>query len=323
MDTGIDGIDVLYDVLCIGEMVIDFTPGREEASYIRHAGGAPANVAISVARMGGKAAFCGRVGDDLFGGYLLGVLRDNGVVLCGGGPTADAVTTMTFVTLTADGNRSFTFAQKTGAHLFLKEEDITADMIKRTRIVHTGSSILCGGTAPAAALRAVTLAKEQGRLVSFDLNYRALQWKSPKDCHDQVAKILPFVDCLKVSNEEAFLFGGEEELPNIMRQFDIPLLVLTRGAGPGTVFFNNKRWHRPSVRSGAVDTTGAGDAFWGVFLHTLVSRGVVTREDIAEPYLVEALKRAMAAGELAILKPGAIDSLPAKQQVDEALALYE
>ncbi|MDR1389917.1 MAG: carbohydrate kinase [Treponema sp.] len=314
----------MIDILSIGEAVIDFMPGGEEASYVRHAGGAPANLAIQAARMGGKAAFCGKVGDDLFGEYLLRVLRDNGVELwCVKNTTSDAVTTMTFVTLGADGNRSFTFAQKTGAHLFLREDDISADMTASAKVVHSGSSVLCGGTAPQAVLGAVSRAKVQGRLVSFDLNYRALQWKKPSDCYEAVVKILPFVDFLKVSNEELFLLGGEEDLPALMKRFDIPLVVLTRGAGPASVFFGGKTYHRSSTQCDAVDTTAAGDAFWGVFLYTLVSRGVVTRNDVREALLVDALRRAVAAGELAVQKRGAIASLPTKQQVDEALALYE
>ncbi|MDR2209968.1 MAG: carbohydrate kinase [Spirochaetaceae bacterium] len=316
-------MDTAADILCIGEIVIDFTPGREEASYVRHAGGAPANVAIAFSRMGGRAAFCGKVGDDLFGEYLLGVLRDNHVLVWCGEPAKEAVTTMTFVSLTAGGNRSFTFAQKTGAHLFLDKTDITPAMLQRVKLVHTGSSILAGGTAPEAILHALKMAATKGLLVSFDLNYRALQWKSPQDCRDQVAAVLPYVDFLKVSNEESFLFGGDQELPRIMEQYDIPLLVLTRGAGPSSVFWKGQEWQRPSVRKNAVDTTGAGDAFWGTFLYTLLSAGVQKREDLCEACITGALRYGVAAGELAILKPGAIPSLPLKTEVEEALALYE
>ncbi|MDR2663225.1 MAG: carbohydrate kinase [Treponema sp.] len=316
-------MDTPADILCIGEIVIDFTPGGEEASYIRHAGGAPANVAIAFSRMGGRSAFCGKVGDDLFGEYLLGVLRDNGVLVWCGEPAKDAVTTMTFVTLTADGNRSFTFAQKTGAHLFLNKADITPEMIQKVSLVHTGSSTLAGGTAPEAVLYALKTAQDHKVPVSFDLNYRALQWKSPEDCRDQVLKILPYVDFLKVSNEESFLFGGDRELARIMEDYDISLLVLTRGPGPSSVFWNGREWQRPSVRKNAVDTTGAGDAFWGTFLYTLLSEGVRKREDLSEASIAKALRCGVAAGELAILKPGAIPSLPLKREVEEALALYE
>jgi sugar/nucleoside kinase (ribokinase family) len=183
--------------------------------------------------------------------------------------------------------------------------------------------MLAGGTAPEAVLYAVKTAKEQGLLVSFDLNYRALQWKSPEDCRDQVVTILPYVDFLKISNEESFLFGGDGELSRVMEQYDIPLLVLTRGPGPSSVFWNGREWRRPSVRKNAVDTTGAGDAFWGTFLYTLLSEGVQKREDLSEACIAASLRYGVAAGELAILKPGAIPSLPLRAEVEEALALYE
>ena len=313
----------MVDILCIGEVVIDFTPGQEKASYICHAGGAPANVAISFNRMGGSSAFCGKVGDDLFGEYLLGVLRDNNVQLWGTEPTKDAVTTMTFVTLTSDGNRSFTFAQKQGAHLFLEKTDITPDMIQSVKLVHTGSSILTGGTAPEAILYALNMAKENNILVSFDLNYRALQWNNPEDCYNQVIKLLPYIDFLKISNEESFLFGGDGMLPQIIDRFDIPLVVLTRGAGISSVFWNKQEWQQPSLGKTAVDTTGAGDAFWGAFLYVLISDGVWGKEDLNETRIIKALKYGVTAGELAVLRKGAIASLPTKVEVEEALKFYD
>ncbi len=310
------------DILSIGEIVIDFTPGREDSSYIRHPGGAPANVAVCFARMGGCSAFCGKVGNDLFGEYLMNVLRDNGVQLKCGAPTNDAVTTMTFVTLADDGNRSFTFAQKTGAHLFLKDSDITPEIIINSKLVHTGSSMLAGGSSPGAVLRAMKLAKKNRIPVSFDLNFRALQWTKPERCREAVYKILPYVDLLKVSDEEVFLLGGEEMIFKVMEKYDVSLTALTKGEKENIVFWNEQEIRRHPVPQKAVDSTGAGDAFWGVFLYSLVSQGFRTRRDLSVVMLEKALKYGVAAGGLAVQKQGAVNSMPSKSEIEEVLPLY-
>lgn len=127
------------DLYSIGEMVIDFIPGSEEASYIRKAGGAPANVAFAAQRNGLEAGMCCSVGDDDFGRFLMQTLEDNHVRALHPQLCTEAVTTMAFVTLAADGDRSFTFARKPGADMFLREEDVKEDDIRESVIVHAGS----------------------------------------------------------------------------------------------------------------------------------------------------------------------------------------
>ena len=112
------------DLYSIGEMLIDFTPGGEPASYVRNPGGAPANAAIAVVRSGLSAGLCTSVGDDDFGRFLVKTLEDNGVRAINPRLCGEAVTTLAFVTLAPDGNRSFTFARKPGADMFLREEDV-------------------------------------------------------------------------------------------------------------------------------------------------------------------------------------------------------
>ena len=112
------------DLYSIGEMLIDFVPGSEPGSYIRNAGGAPANLAIADARNGLETAMCCSVGDDAFGRFLLATLKENGVRCVRQTPCREAVTTMAFITLSEAGERSFTFARKPGADMFIREEDV-------------------------------------------------------------------------------------------------------------------------------------------------------------------------------------------------------
>ena len=119
-------------LICVGEMVIDFLPGTEEGSYIRKAGGAPANVAVAVARNGLEVGFCGRVGNDDFGRFLVKTLEDNHVAVTCPKLVDEAITTMAFVSLDENGDRSFTFARKPGADMFLTREDVDGAGVKTT-----------------------------------------------------------------------------------------------------------------------------------------------------------------------------------------------
>ena len=155
----------MTDVYSIGEMVIDFIPGSEPESYIRNAGGAPANVAIAIVKNGLTSSMCCKVGDDDFGRFLMKTLEDNGVKIACPQLCKDAVTTMAFVTLADDGNRSFTFARKPGADMFLSEEDVKEEDIDESVIVHAGSCSLSAQPVAKATIKALRIAHEKEKIV--------------------------------------------------------------------------------------------------------------------------------------------------------------
>ena len=196
------------DIVCVGEMLIDFLPGEENGVYIRKAGGAPANVAVAMARNGLNVGFCGTMGNDDFGRFLVNTLEENQVkVLC---PDLldEAVTTMAFVSLDATGNRSFTFARKPGADMLLTRELVDKAQVETASVVHAGSVSLSKEPAADATVYAMKQAKVNGKLVSFDLNYRNLLWDDDKNaCAAAVQNILPTVDFLKISDEEEDMLG--------------------------------------------------------------------------------------------------------------------
>ena len=155
------------DLYSIGEMVIDFIPGSEPASYIRKAGGAPANVAIAVRKNGLGASMCSKVGDDDFGRFLVDTLKEYDVKVACPELCKDAITTMAFVTLADDGDRRFTFARKPGADMMLREEEVLESDIDDSAIVHAGSCSLSAQPVASATVRALRLRHEHGKLVSF------------------------------------------------------------------------------------------------------------------------------------------------------------
>lgn len=304
-------------ILCVGEMVIDFLPGAEKDSYIRKAGGAPANVAVAAARQGCSAGFCGMVGDDDFGHFLMDTLKANGVEQCVGEMTREATTTMTFVTLDADGDRSFTFARKPGADMLLTRAHIRPELLCAADAVHAGSCSLSRDPAADATAFALREAHRLGKLVSFDVNYRDLMWGGDVNAAaSSVREILPCVDFLKISEEEADMFGGEAQLPALMLENNITLLIETLGSRGALCHWNGETLHVEARKANCVDTCGAGDAFWGSFLSTLLLGGVRSPKELTREKLLNAMQRGNVAGWLCVQKKGAIESLPTAQEIE-------
>lgn len=309
------------DAIFIGEMLIDFTPGREPASYIRNAGGAPANACVAAARNGLQTGFLGKLGNDDFGRFLVCTLKENSVsVLC---PelSDEAVTTLAFVTLYENGERSFTFARKPGADILLSKKDIDAANLSNTRLVHAGSFGLSQEPSRCATKYALKRAKELGKLVSFDINYRDTVWESEDACKKEVDSILEYVDLLKISEEELGFVDGEENIPHIMEKYKITAVIETLGASGAKYFFAGKEAMIKGYRVPAVDATGAGDAFWGGFLSKILEdKKLLSPSDITEDLVHSALVYGNAAGGLCVQKPGGIPALPTKAAVKTFLA---
>lgn len=308
------------DIYSIGEMVIDFIPGEEAGSYIRNAGGAPANVAIAAARNGLDTGMCCKVGADDFGKFLMETLKAEGVRVMCEKLCEEATTTMAFVSLKEDGERSFTFARKPGADMFLKEFEVLEEDIASTRVIHAGSCSLSAEPVASATRKALLLGHEMGKLVSFDINYRNLMWKDDKDsCTKAVQEILPYVDILKISEEEVDMVGGEGNIQTLMKAKDLTAVILTLGSKGAKVFFKDRVFQIEGKKVKAVDATGAGDAFWGGFLSSILLQGVTKPEEITEPILRKAMEYGNISGALCVQKKGAISSLPTREEIEKIM----
>lgn len=310
------------DFITIGEMVIDFIPGQEEASYIRNAGGAPANVAIAAARNGLEAGIYCKVGDDDFGRFLLKTLRENNVTPLAPEMTKEAITTMAFVSLDENNDRSFTFARKPGADMMLDKSEIKNEDLKTCRIIQAGSCSLSAGKAVEATEYAMARAHELGKLVGFDINYRNLMWNDDKEaCTREVLSILKYVDFLKLSDEEIDMVGGHDNVLNIMKEYDIAAAVLTLGGGGAELFYDGQSYVVPGYRVDHVaDTTGAGDAFWGGFLACVLNQGVSSVDQLNADILKYAVKYGNVSGSLSVREKGAIASLPTREKIEQFLS---
>ena len=307
-------------VLCIGEILIDFTPVKGMTNtYTANPGGAPANVAVSVAKNGVEAGFLGCMGNDDFGKLLVKTLKDNDVKIPVPKLTDKATTTLAFVTLDETGDRSFTFARKPGADMLLDTDDVDKADISSWDIIHVGSVSQSGITAERnAVLYAVKKAKENGKMVSFDINYRDKIW-SVEDCLKESEVLFPYTDFLKISDEELVFVGGEENIFDFMKQYDISVVVETLGSKGARIFFDGSSTDIPALDVKAVDTTGAGDAYWGGFLSSLIMQKVTTVSDLSREKLNIAGRYGAVSGGLCVQKPGGIPAIPGREEIERNL----
>lgn len=307
-------------ILCTGEMLIDFTPGDTANSYIANPGGAPANVAVSVSRNGGKAGFFGKLGNDDFGHMLVDTLKSENVELVCSNLTDEAITTMAFVSLSKEGERTFTFARKPGADLLLSDKDL--DMLDLTGwdYVHAGSVSQSGNPSAETVLKLLQKANKLMKTVSFDINYRDKIW-SIEECKKEVEKVLPYVDILKISDEELDFTDGRENIPDFMKQYGISVVVLTLGNAGTRVFYKDEVYGFDALKVDVADTTGAGDAFFGAFLYYLMSKNV-DKNSFSKEILCKAAGYAVIAGGLCVTKKGGIPSIPYKSDIENYLEKY-
>ena len=320
------------DVVCLGEALIDFIPLEKgvslmEVSGFRKApGGAPANVAAGLSKLGNPSAFLGKVGDDPFGRFLAKTFADNGVDT--GHMLFDPTTRtgLAFVSLTAAGIPEFMFYRNPSADMLLSADEVDADFVKSARAFHYGSITLISEPSKSATETAIRYAQEGGLLISYDPNLRKPLWPSLDQAKEQMLAAMAYPHVVKISEEEleflsdsSDLSDGSERLmsayPNIM------LLAVTRGADGS--YFQTKRAEGfiPGFRVDVVETTGAGDGFVAGLLHCLLD--VISEpKDVKKVHritLAHAFSYANAVAALTTTKPGAITALPSRTGVEKLL----
>ncbi|PMB48394.1 fructokinase [Fischerella thermalis CCMEE 5330] len=303
-------------VLCFGELLIDFvalesgvTVG-EASGFIKAAGGAPANVAVAVARLGLPAAFMGKVGDDPFGHYLVGLLKANDVDTAGCVFDATARTALAFVSLTAEGDRSFMFYRHPSADMLMRPDEVSTAVIQRYRAFHFGSISLIGEPSRSATLHAVQTAQDAGLLISYDPNLRLALWPDEAAARAGMLIGLDYAHVVKISAEEVEFLLGTDDISGLWRP-QMKLIMVTHGPDGATFYTRTSSGHVPGFKVNAVDTTGAGDSFLAATLTKLLEHG-----DAYEAHLTEITRYACMVGALTTLAKGGIPALPTREQVE-------
>ena len=316
----------MIDVTALGEVLIDFTDaGTSEGGqklFERNPGGAPANVLVALRRLGRTAAVIGKVGADMHGEFLRGVLDDEGVDTRNLVTDPDAFTTLAFVALSADGERSFSFARKPGADTRLRSGEVDRALIEESRVFHIGSLSLTDEPARSATMVALARAKASGCVLSYDPNYRANLWKSEQEACERMREVVEHMDVMKLSAEECALLTGEpdaEKAAALLLSQGPSVVVVTLDAEGALVATREGSRLVPSFRADAVDTTGAGDSFWGGFLCALVE-GEKRPADVTLDEAAGYVRFGNAVASLCVRGRGGIPSMPLREAVEALLA---
>lgn len=290
-------------ILCVGEILADMIGTEKDGNfyYERKAGGAPFNVACAAAKLGAETTFVGSVGDDLIGDYLIDFAKSKSKAATYITKLPAYNTTLAFVEVAKDGERSFCFYRKNTADYRLPE--IPADVWDRAQIVHIGSLMLSERTGFEYAVNLATKAKLSGKMVSFDVNFRSDIFRDKVFAVRRYKKLLAFADIVKLSEDEVEIFGEDY----IEKSLQDKLVCITFG-GKGSMWrYQGESKMVSSIPVKPVDTTGAGDAFYGGALAVLDKKGA---NDRSTETLDESLKVGNICGALNTQKRGALDGLP-------------
>ncbi|HEY9060562.1 MAG TPA: carbohydrate kinase [Pseudobacteroides sp.] len=315
----------MFDVTAIGELLIDFTPAglseQGNACFERNPGGAPANVLACISRLGGRTAFMGKVGKDIFGEYLKETLIRYNIDVSGLMLASEANTTLAFVQLNEVGDRSFSFYRKPGADTMLKSSELDYGIIGDSKIFHFGSLSLTDEPARSATVAALDYAKEKGLIISYDPNLRPALWNNLKHALEEIRFGLKYCNILKISEEELEFITGMADLHTgslkIYEDYGIDVILVTMG-GEGCFYrLKDKNGKVPTfTRCKTVDTTGAGDAFLGGFLYSLIKQYDAKIQSINTDEIERILLFSNAVASLSTTKKGAIPSMPQLHEVN-------
>lgn len=315
----------MYEITALGESLIDFTPsGTSEAGmriFEQNPGGAPANALAVFAKFGEKAAFIGKVGNDMHGLFLKETMEKAGIDTKGMIISDKVFTTLAFVSLNEQGEREFSFARKPGADTCLMEQEVNVDIINDSKILHIGSLSLTDEPCRSATFYALKQAKDGGKIISYDPNYRALLWDSVESAVEGMRSPLEYVDVMKLSDEETKLLTDIEDPERAAKALldkGISLVAVTLGKDGAYVCTKEGGAVVPGFESKVVDTTGAGDSFWGGFLYQLAKSGKRPEEVTLEEAKTFA-RFGNAVASLCVEKRGGIPAMPTMEQVAERL----
>ncbi|MCK7454777.1 aminoimidazole riboside kinase [Enterobacter asburiae] len=285
----------------LGDAVVDLLPDGE-GRLLQCPGGAPANVAVGIARLGGQSAFIGRVGDDPFGCFMAKTLADERVDVKFLRLDPAHRTSTVVVDLDDHGERSFTFMVRPSADLFLESADLP--MFSAGEWLHVCSIALSAEPSRSATFEAMAAIREAGGYISFDPNIRPDLWPDENELRRCLELALQSADVVKLSVEElAFLTGDVEVnvgLDALMARCPVRLVLVTHGKEGVIAWHDGTVKHYPATPVECVDTTGAGDAFVAGLLY-----GLAAGQD-----LTPVIALAQRCGALATTAKGAMTALP-------------
>lgn len=300
-------------VWVLGDAVVDLLP-ESDGRLLPCPGGAPANVAVGIARLGGTSGFIGRVGDDPFGALMQRTLLTEGVDITYLKQDEWHRTSTVLVDLNDQGERSFTFMVRPSADLFLETTDLPC--WRHGEWLHLCSIALSAEPSRTSAFTAMTAIRHAGGFVSFDPNIREDLWQDEHLLRLCLRQALQLADVVKLSEEEWRLISGktqnDRDICALAKDYEIAMLLVTKGAEGVVVCYRGQVHHFAGMSVNCVDSTGAGDAFVAGLLTGLSSSGLSTDER----EMRRIIDLAQRCGALAVAAKGAMTALPCRQELE-------
>jgi len=316
----------MVDVICLGEVLVDMfsmgvgEPLEKAPSFLPVPGGAPANVAIGLAKLGVDSALISKIGDDPFGRLLRSVILQNRVDVSQLKVDRESRTTLAFISTREDGERDFCFYRNPGADMMLSAEEISEDFIKTARVFHYGSISMISDPSYSATLKALEYAKKYGLVISYDPNVRLSLWDSENQVKQRIIEGLHNSDLVKLNNDELEFITRISDIKqgsDILLKYGPKMVVVTQG-DKGS-FFNNGRTCSfvESYKVHTIDTTGCGDSFTSAILAKFLQKIKQGKDpfDLDCEEMEDILRFANAAGALTATKKGVIPSLPTQEDL--------
>lgn len=315
-----------YDVVALGELLIDFTDSglsnQGNGLFEANPGGAPCNLLAMLKKFGHEVAFIGKVGDDIFGRKLKSILEELDIGTKGLCMDENIRTTLAFVENDATGDRSFSFYRNPGADMMLKEDEVDLELIDNAKLFHFGTLSMTHENCRIATKKAVEYAKDKGKIISFDPNLRMMLWDDFEEMRKQMEYGLSKCDVLKISDNEIQWFTGcgdfDEGIKILKDKYDIKLILLSMGKDGSRAYYKGSDGKDICIEEAAVltkntiDTTGAGDTFGGCCLHFVIENGL---DNFDEEKLSTMLKTANAAASIVTTRKGALKVMPAVEEI--------
>lgn len=309
-------------ILAMGELLMDCIQDSnpDNISFQAYPGGAPCNVLSMAANLGCSCFYISCIGNDEFGHVLKKTLREQGIDTTGILQHAVAPTTLAFIMHDKEGDRSFSFYREGCADTQIQPEDVKEEWFEEVSIFHFGSLSLTSEPVRSATNQAICYAKKHHCMISFDPNLRMSLWKDVKDAKTQILRQCSICDILKVSEEELFFITEadtiEEGIMYLKKNFTISLILLTMGHKGSYAYYQDYEVIQPAfLNENTIDTTGAGDTFFGCILAAICKDGMPQSKE----KLQEMMKVASAASSIITTRNGALCQMPALEEIEALL----
>ncbi len=319
-------------VLCLGEVLWDWLadqagkPLEAVESWTAYPGGAPANVACGLVKLGTPAAFIGCVGQDWDGQSLLQLLTHVGVNVTGVQCSDTAPTRAVYVVRSHLGDRHFAGFRGSNtaefADAYLQAAAIPEALFLKAKFLVLGTLELAYTDSRAAIYRALALARVHQVKIVMDVNWRPMFWPDPNAAPARITSLLPTVNILKLTDEEAiWLFNTAEPGAIAQQHPNLEAVLITAGERGCRYWLGGHQGQLAAFEVDVEDTTGAGDGFLAGFLHQLLQRGMET--STAAEAVQEMIRYASAVGALTTMRAGAIAAQPTAAEVQAFLYLQQ